>query len=32
MMGNYKSQMGELTQRLAALNDVYGGMLTAMGK
>jgi gliding motility-associated protein GldL len=32
MMGSYKNQMGELTQRLAALNDVYGGMLTAMGK
>jgi gliding motility-associated protein GldL len=32
MMGNYKNQMGELTQRLAALNDVYGGMLSAMGK
>ena len=31
MMGTYKSQMGELTQRLAALNDIYGGMLSAMG-
>jgi gliding motility-associated protein GldL len=31
MMGSYKSQMGELTQRLEALNDIYGSMLTAMG-
>lgn len=31
MMGSYKNQMGELTQRLAALNDIYGGMLSAMG-
>jgi gliding motility-associated protein GldL len=31
MMGTYKNQMNELTQRLAALNDIYGGMLTAMG-
>jgi gliding motility-associated protein GldL len=31
MMGTYKSQMGELTQRLTALNDIYGGMLSAMG-
>jgi gliding motility-associated protein GldL len=31
MMGSYKSQMTELTQRLTALNDIYGGMLSAMG-
>lgn len=26
----YKEQMGVLTQRIASLNEVYGGMLTAM--
>ena len=31
MMGTYKSQMAEMTQRLAAMNEIYGGMLTAMG-
>jgi gliding motility-associated protein GldL len=31
MMGSYKSQMAEMTQRLAAMNEIYGGMLTAMG-
>lgn len=31
MMGSYKAQMNELTQRLASLNEIYGGMLTAMG-
>jgi gliding motility-associated protein GldL len=31
MMGAYKTQMGELTRRLTELNDIYGGMLTAMG-
>lgn len=31
MMGSYKTTMTELTQRLTALNDIYGGMLSAMG-
>ncbi len=30
MMGAYKEQMQMLTQRLSSLNEVYGGMLTAM--
>jgi gliding motility-associated protein GldL len=29
-MAGYKDQMNLLTQRLSSLNDVYGGMLTAM--
>jgi gliding motility-associated protein GldL len=29
-MGVYKDQMNILTQRISSLNDVYGGMLTAM--
>ena len=30
MMGNYKDQMNMLTERISQLNDVYGGMLSAM--
>lgn len=30
MMGSYKEQMNVLTERVSALNSVYGGMLTAM--
>ena len=30
MMQTYKEQMNSLTERVAALNNIYGGMLTAM--
>ena len=30
MMGSYKDQMNLLTQRITALNEIYGGMLSAM--
>ena len=30
MMAVYREQMNLLTQRLTSLNDVYGGMLSAM--
>jgi hypothetical protein len=29
-MAVYRDQMNILTQRISSLNDVYGGMLTAM--
>jgi predicted DNA binding CopG/RHH family protein len=29
-MAVYKEQMNLLTQRISSLNEVYGGMLTAM--
>jgi len=29
-MAGYKDQMNLLTQRISSLNEVYGGMLTAM--
>jgi gliding motility-associated protein GldL len=30
MMGTYREQMNLLTQRITALNEIYGGMLSAM--
>ena len=30
MMSTYRDQMNVLTERVSALNKVYGGMLTAM--
>ncbi len=30
MMAVYKDQMNQLTQRITVLNDIYGGMLSAM--